>query len=233
MNTLSQTDFPAREAAAFAADRRLNPVWNDPDLRALLVCNQELFYWQMEKHKLGNLLIGQYLVNTPFHTFVEQHLLPQWAPLASSPAYWRHMLQTAQRVVPFSGLSAFEGYAHGGPKSWEPLPVNGFVREMEEPGWQYEIVQLNTARALQEESLSMRHCVATYVERCAKGYCSIWSLRKANSGAGQFDRLITIEVNKQGNVVQARGFANRMPDCAEAGLIRAWCAEAGLRVHGT
>ena len=123
--------------------------------------------------------------------------------------------------------------AVGGPQSWEPLPVNGFVREMEEPGWQYEIVQLNTARALQEESLSMRHCVATYVERCAKGYCSIWSLRKANPGAGQFDRLITIEVNKQGHVVQARGFANRMPDCAEAGLIRAWCAEAGLRVHGT
>ncbi len=84
--------------------------------------------------------------------------------------------------------------------------------------------QIKSAKELQEEGNSQRHCVFGYKESCAKGDCSIWSLRKGD----EFDtfnmakRKITIELRENGSIVQARGLANRLIKNEEKAIIKRW-----------
>ncbi len=91
------------------------------------------------------------------------------------------------------------------------------------------IDEILTSADLQQEGRTMRHCVASYVRRCAGGSCAIFSLRVDN-GAG-FDRRLTIEVDvRSKGVVQARGRFNALPGLLDSRYLRNWATTAGLTI---
>ena len=91
---------------------------------------------------------------------------------------------------------------------------------------EYVVAQLRTAADLVAETRAMRHCVASYAAKCIAGNASIWSLRRRV--AGNTDRLLTIEVDRQCRAVQVRGFANRTPHIEERKILERWAKASGI-----
>ena len=92
----------------------------------------------------------------------------------------------------------------------------------------YTIRQLNKQRQLFAEGSAMSHCVASYIGKCVRGDCSIWSM-EAHSVCTAGSRLLTIEINSSNTIVQARGKCNRLPTAEEIRLLRIWMYQAGLK----
>ena len=72
----------------------------------------------------------------------------------------------------------------------------------------------------------MRHCVASYAQKCIAGHASIWSLR--HRVAGHTDRRLTIELDRQHRAIQVRGFANRTARPEERKLLERWGKARGI-----
>ncbi len=90
----------------------------------------------------------------------------------------------------------------------------------------FETTELICTEELQQEGQAMRHCIATYWQRCSTGQTSVWTLT-VEDASGRIERLLTLEVgNGQRRVVQARGLANRMPTVEELAILARW---TGLR----
>jgi hypothetical protein len=106
--------------------------------------------------------------------------------------------------------------------SWNPTAKDRAKRE------EYMVIQLRTAADLVAETRAMRHCVATYASKCIAGHASIWSLRRRF--AGNTERLLTIEVDRQSRAVQVRGFANRAPYPGERNLLERWGKARGINL---
>jgi hypothetical protein len=93
----------------------------------------------------------------------------------------------------------------------------------------WTITELLTSRALYLEGQAMRHCVATYAERCARRQTSIWSMQVENQQGRH--RVLTIEVDlPKRTVCQARRKCNRLPQAVEREPMERWAAEEGLKV---
>ena len=58
------------------------------------------------------------------------------------------------------------------------------------------------------------------------GQASIWSLRRR--AAGNTERLLTIELDRQHRAIQVRGLANRMPFAREKNLLARWAKARGI-----
>ena len=91
----------------------------------------------------------------------------------------------------------------------------------------FRIVQLKNSWDLFEEGQILKHCVASYTHLCRKGSVSIWSLRVWEDQL--FKPLVTIELNPQNQIVQARGKYNAMPSDLEHKIIQKWIVEADLK----
>lgn len=116
----------------------------------------------------------------------------------------------------------------GQPHYWKRVPVKGYATDLEQ-GQRLELIQLNELKSLMEESAALRHCVASYANQCALGHCSIWSLRIVGpESEGAVQRLVTIELSRNGQIKQVRGFANRMPTIQEQEWVAAWCKQEQL-----
>lgn len=87
--------------------------------------------------------------------------------------------------------------------------------------------QITTSKELAAEGSQMRHCVFSYKRGCIAGELSIWSLSKTDALGVKTPKL-TIELSAEGNVVQARGLANRQPRPEESHLLRLWSQQNGL-----
>ncbi|MCC2098241.1 MAG: PcfJ domain-containing protein [Hyphomicrobiales bacterium] len=92
----------------------------------------------------------------------------------------------------------------------------------------WTIRELLSGAELVEEGRRMRHCVATYTQSCLRGECSIWSM-EVQSQAG-IEKRQTIEVSRDGAIVQARGPRNVYPTSSEFTVLSDWAKGAGLRV---
>jgi len=90
----------------------------------------------------------------------------------------------------------------------------------------YLVTQLRTAADLVAETRAMHHCVASYAAKCIAGQASIWSLRRC--AAGNTERLLTIELNRQHRAIQVRGYANRTPRPEERNLLERWAKARGV-----
>jgi hypothetical protein len=89
-------------------------------------------------------------------------------------------------------------------------------------GFRFEL--LDSAHLVQEGQ-AMRHCVATYSSRCARGASAIWSLQRRRGAEGAARSVLTIEVDpSQATIVQIRGPANRRARGWPLGPVRAWAA---------
>ena len=92
----------------------------------------------------------------------------------------------------------------------------------------WTIRQLLTGSDLVKEGKDLNHCVATYADSCTHGYCSIWSMERARNS--KTHKLLTIEVQHHGMIVQVRGKNNRECTRTELDLIRQWATEAELTI---
>lgn len=91
--------------------------------------------------------------------------------------------------------------------------------------WRFR--QIRTGNDLFREGQRMHHCVVAYKGHCMAGLTSIWSLT-SEFPLGHVNRGLTLELRPDGSIVQARGFANRLPHANEAAMIRRWASEHRL-----
>jgi hypothetical protein len=101
-----------------------------------------------------------------------------------------------------------------GVRGLEYQPANGQLPLM--------IRQILDPMELLREGRAMRHCVATYLEGCVKGQCSIWVVRQSNN------RLATIELRPDKKILQVKGRFNRQPDELVKEAVAAWCRKEAL-----
>jgi PcfJ-like protein len=93
----------------------------------------------------------------------------------------------------------------------------------------WEFVELTDSAQLKAESLALKHCVASYAHSCCLGRSRIWSLRSRR--APRVRSIVTIEIDpKRHEIVQARGFRNRLPSGRTLEIMRAWAAQENLRI---
>jgi PcfJ-like protein len=87
--------------------------------------------------------------------------------------------------------------------------------------------QIKTGDDLYAEGQRMHHCVASYKALCVKGASSIWSVTH-ESPTGTRHRRVTLEVSSNREIVQCRGFANRLAHAEETDIVTRWADENGL-----
>ena len=113
--------------------------------------------------------------------------------------------------------------------SWVGHPLPDLTYETgDEPRraiWRFR--QIRTGNDLFREGQRMHHCVATYKHRCISADISIWSLT-CEFPIGKLHRGVTLELHNNGEIVQCRGFANRLPYANEVSVVKRWAREYGL-----
>jgi hypothetical protein len=116
------------------------------------------------------------------------------------------------------------------PQTWPPIPVGSFEFKegQKENKRTYRIVQLCSNEELNQEGRAMKHCVSSYVQSCASGRCSIWSLN-IEDAIGQIEKLVTIELRNK-TVVQVRGKNNRAPEKKEIQIMQRWMTKENLEI---
>lgn len=107
--------------------------------------------------------------------------------------------------------------------------ISPYLEEFELLGEEgvYKIVELVNTIQLNEEGAKMKHCVATYANKCFQGQTSIWSLRKESKGGKNMKRLLTVQVTEM-RIVQVRGICNRMATESEKSFLREWARQNSL-----
>lgn len=91
--------------------------------------------------------------------------------------------------------------------------------------WRFR--QIKTSGELYREGQRMHHCVVSYTAACMRGDISIWSLT-SEFPIGRVNRGVTVEVTKDGRIVQCRGFGNRLPYGNELTMVKRWAHEHAL-----
>lgn len=124
-----------------------------------------------------------------------------------------------------------------GEASWEGHAINNAkytFKNQHDVEYTWHFYQIKSAKELQQEGNAQRHCVLSYKNRCISGSCSIWSLKLGlvNETFNQAKRRITIELNNNGDIVQARGLANRGLKNDEKAIIQRWAKENSLYMRG-
>lgn len=95
--------------------------------------------------------------------------------------------------------------------------------EVDNDLWSFE--QVNNSLALYKEGNAMKHCVSSYSRRCIDGECFIFSLSSIVNS-----RVATIEIRKDGTIVQARGKCNQVPSLKVISLIKKWAYENKINI---
>ena len=116
----------------------------------------------------------------------------------------------------------------GGSWAGRPIPNVDYEAGSEKKKALWRFRQIKTGNELFREGQRMHHCVASYKRLCVNEQVSIWSLT-TEFPLGHINRGVTIEVRKDGAIVQCRGFANRLPYRNEVAAVKRWANEYGLR----
>ncbi|MCL6265051.1 PcfJ domain-containing protein [Flagellimonas myxillae] len=104
----------------------------------------------------------------------------------------------------------YRGYQY----TWKSHGLDWTYKE-EEDIW--EIKELNSGKALFQESKLMGHCVRTYVNKCVSGSSAIFSLTKNE------EKMLTVEISPISlRIIQARGKFNRLAEPHEKEIVRLW-----------
>ena len=120
-----------------------------------------------------------------------------------------------------------------GDENWDgiDIPDKTYIRKISNDKIQrWFFKQIKSAKDLQQEGNTQRHCVLSYKQRCAEGLVSIWSLSSEDE-YGKIHRKLTIELTKGGSIFQARGIANRPASSIEIGVMSSWARDHGLNVR--
>ena len=113
---------------------------------------------------------------------------------------------------------------------WEGLPIanKAYIDKKDGKNLKFMFNQILNSKDLASEGRNMRHCVYSYLDSCANGTCSIWSL-SVDDGINSRSRLLTIEVRNYA-VWQVSGKVNRYPSNYEKIVVRRWANDNGLKM---
>jgi len=115
------------------------------------------------------------------------------------------------------------------PIDWHPCEFEGVDFINQDHKWR--IFELCSAWRLKNEGTKMRHCVASYVNKCCSGKAAIWTVRKTNLQTNSTSSMATIEVNPiTRTVVQIRAKHNLSPSESTMQVIRRWADSVNLNV---
>lgn len=134
-------------------------------------------------------------------------------------------------------VRALNKAAYMGSFSWDGLNYKDLQFEQ---GYahHWHFYQIKTSKELAKEGENMRHCVSSYRDKCREGRCAIFTVRYKHQNKNHpivvfeglpYEKCLTIEVSNEGQIVQVRGFANRMPFHVETQAVDYWAAQNGLR----
>lgn len=116
-------------------------------------------------------------------------------------------------------------------QSWRHCGVPGMDR-LEGDGSSavlWRIRELTDSRELLAEGKTMRHCVGSYVDSCARGFSAIYAMRKTKSST--ISPVLTIEVVvKTRTIAQARGRDNARPTQEQKRVLSIWAQQAHLTI---
>jgi hypothetical protein len=115
----------------------------------------------------------------------------------------------------------------GGSWAGSPIPDAEYATGSEAKKAVWRFRQIKTGNDLFKEGQRMHHCVASYKFLCQQGDVSIWSL-SCEYPIGHVNKGVTMEVRKDGAIVQCRGFANRLPYANEVTMVKRWANQHGL-----
>jgi hypothetical protein len=115
----------------------------------------------------------------------------------------------------------------GGAWAGSPLPDVDYAAGSEENPAIWRFRQIKTGNALFQEGTRMHHCVVAYKWACESGNVSIWSLT-SEFPIGRVNRGVTMEITKDGRIVQCRGFGNRLPHGNEVTMVKRWAQDHAL-----
>src|SRR5262249_3968951 len=110
-----------------------------------------------------------------------------------------------------------------------PFAARTGPRDRPEEQTHWRVREILSAQELVEEGRRMRHCVATYAGSCIRGACSIWSLERQRGHENHPEAMLTVEIDANKTIVQARGHRNRLPTEQERSVLEAWMRDAGLK----
>jgi len=111
----------------------------------------------------------------------------------------------------------------------EPLLIEELSPDGSELSRRWHMTELINSAQLRGEGAALHHCVASYADRCYRGFSSIWSLRFWQ--AERIHHVLTVEVDpKRRAVIQARGRANRTASGRPLRLLQDWATREGLRM---
>lgn len=99
-------------------------------------------------------------------------------------------------------------------------------KELEHALKDYVVITPKTPKDLITEGNSLNHCIPSYISRVAEGGTQIVLLRDKEDIEKS---LITVEIRGD-EIVQARGFSNRLPDEEERGAIKEYAKYKELEV---
>jgi hypothetical protein len=116
------------------------------------------------------------------------------------------------------------------PSTLRPMLVEEPSHDPSTPPAAYYVTELTNGEALRMEGAWLRHCVASYANRCWRGTSSIWSLRVRRKN--RVRSVLTIEVDlTRRAVIQARGWRNQFPSDKALRLLREWSERERLRLE--
>ena len=167
------------------------------------------------------------VINTLIHLPGQPELVPLQPNLSMkgrSPSSLLRAVETWHR----------EMYARRKPilGDWRRSGIPSFRHEVidETGAASYGINELLMSWELDEEGRTLNHCVGAYAPFCLSGQSSIWSLSRTDS-SGRVERLLTLQVqNATKEIIQARGWNNRLPTAEELRILAAWTQAGGPRI---
>ncbi len=165
--------------------------------------------------------IEEHFLRAPDHLTVEQAL--RWSALRAGGADRKLANQLASPPAPLPVTA----------NGWRPAALGGFrfVEPQSNPHCErsWTIRQLTSDSDLYQEGRELRHCVALYGERAARGEISLWSLQSHGSLTSR--RVLTIEVNSALRaIVTALGWCNSRPREDARQVMGMWARQERLRI---
>jgi hypothetical protein len=173
----------------------------------------ETVNWLIRHREQLSAELSERILDWAMHEFLTREMLQR--KFTWKGRTFQAICQSAQE---FRRMVLFEGYyAHYTAVRWRE---HGWDWNWSDEWNQWKVRELTTGVELQYEGKMMRHCVAGYASRCAKGTSAIFRLTRNDQPC------LTLEVDPRTYaLVQARGKQNRSATAEEQRIVDLWMSQ--------
>lgn len=215
-----EADFGRRIANAIPKDASKAAMWFDWVMEARIACDDAFAIWLASKGAFVEDGAPSSTILAPLAAFSwvsrfgsgpAKAQIPKGSGWRRSMSFINAVLETQNWIDCLIANECVDQYERTRTEWRKAEVVGGFA-----------FVPLTTPTHLVEDGHLMRHCVATYAEVVARGYCLIYSVRSGD------ERVATLEVQAdpkspgQGRIAQLLGPDNASPSAAVRKAAERW-----------